>query len=160
MLDTLALQWIRICSTFCDFPVREKVMISSINADADFGDWYSPSTNVLISTHCLLNPFTLDWSRNLLHILMWNMAVNNISYSIYLFSTKIEEGYTTKIIPFFFFVQYIKINIWYWHVHYNTNINDMKFMRLLCICFLYNGSPQFGRVTKRRTEHQAAIQDR
>ena len=36
---------------------------------------------------------------------MWNMAVNNISYSTYLLSTKIEKGYTTKIIPFFF-VQY------------------------------------------------------
>ena len=54
------------------------------------------------STHCLLNPFMLDWSRNLLHNQMWNIAVNNNSYSIYLPSTKIEKVYTTKMIPFFF----------------------------------------------------------
>ena len=37
---------------------------------------------------------------------MWNMAVNNISYPIYMYplSTRIEKGYTTKIIPFFFSV--------------------------------------------------------
>ena len=59
------------------------------------------------STHCLLSPFTLDWSRNLLHNPMQNMAVNNISYIIYPLSTRIEKGYTIKMIPFFF-VKYIK----------------------------------------------------
>ena len=54
------------------------------------------------STHCLLSPFTLDWSRNVLHNPMWNMAVNNISYSIYPLSARTEKGYITKIIPFFF----------------------------------------------------------
>ena len=57
------------------------------------------------STLCLRSPLILDWSRNLSHNPMSNMAVNNISYSIYLLSTKIEKGYTTKSIPFFF-VQY------------------------------------------------------
>ena len=31
------------------------------------------------------------------------MAVNNISYTIYLLSTRTEESYITKMIPFFFF---------------------------------------------------------
>ena len=39
---------------------------------------------------------------------MWNIAVNNISYSIYPLSTRTEKGYITKMIPFFF-VQYIYI---------------------------------------------------
>ena len=30
------------------------------------------------------------------------MAVNNISYPIYPFSTRTEKGYITKMIPFFF----------------------------------------------------------
>ena len=30
------------------------------------------------STHCLIIPFTLDWSYNLLNDPMWYMAVNNI----------------------------------------------------------------------------------
>ena len=34
------------------------------------------------------------------------MAVNNISYPIYPLSTRIEKGYRTKMIPFFF-VQYM-----------------------------------------------------
>ena len=54
------------------------------------------------STHCLLSPFTLDWSRNLWHNTMWNMAVINISYPIYPLSTRTEQGYRTKMIPFFF----------------------------------------------------------
>ena len=53
------------------------------------------------STHCLLSPFTLDWSRNVLHNPMWNMAVNNISYPMYPLSTGTEKGYITKSIPFF-----------------------------------------------------------
>ena len=61
-----------------------------------------PARTFRNSTHCLLSPFTLDWSRNLLHNPMWNMAVNNISYPIFPLSTRIEKGYTTKIIPFFF----------------------------------------------------------
>ena len=101
LFDTLAFQSIRICSIFCDFPVREKVEISSINAHADF----RPARTCWNSIHCQLNPFMLDWSRNLLHNPMWNMAVNNISYPIYPLSTRIEKGFTTKIIPFFF-VQY------------------------------------------------------
>ena len=58
------------------------------------------------STHCLLSPFTLDWSRNLWHNPMWNMAVNNISYPISPLLTRTEKGLITKMIPFFF-VQYI-----------------------------------------------------
>ena len=38
---------------------------------------------------------------------MQNMAVNNISYIIYPLSTRIEKGYTTKMIPFFFCSVYI-----------------------------------------------------
>ena len=64
----------------------------------------------LNSTHCLLSHFTLDWSGNLRHNLMWNMAVNNNSYPIYPISTRTEKGYITKMIPFFFcsvYLQYI-----------------------------------------------------
>ena len=42
---------------------------------------------------------------------MWNMAVNNISYPVYPFSTRTEKGYITKMIPFFF-VQYTCIFMW------------------------------------------------
>ena len=65
-----------------------------------------PARTFWNSTHCLLSPFTLDWSRNLWHNPMWNMAVNNISYPISPLSTRTEKGYITKMIPFFF-VQYI-----------------------------------------------------
>ena len=61
-----------------------------------------PARTFSNSTHCLLSPFTLDWSRNLWHNLMWNMAVNNISYPIYPLPTRTEKGYITKMIPFFF----------------------------------------------------------
>ena len=61
-----------------------------------------PARTFWNSTHCLLSPFALDWSRNLLHNPMWNMAVSNISYPIYQLSTRTEKGYTTKMIPFFF----------------------------------------------------------
>ena len=77
--------------------------------------WYRLSTHMLIfvvnirpartfwnSTHCLLSPFTIDWSRNLWHNPMWNTAVNNISYPIYPLSKRTEKGYITKMIPFFF----------------------------------------------------------
>ena len=66
-----------------------------------------PARTFWNSTHCLLSPFTLDWSRNLLHNPMWNMAVNNISYPIYPFSTRTEKGYITKMIPFFFCSVYL-----------------------------------------------------
>ena len=67
-----------------------------------------PARTFWNSTHCLLSHFTLDWSRNLWHNPMWNMAVNNISYPIYPLSTRTEKGYIVKMIPFFlfFFVQY------------------------------------------------------
>ena len=38
---------------------------------------------------------------------MQTMAVNNISYIIYPLSTRIEKGYTTKMIPFFFCSVYL-----------------------------------------------------
>ena len=60
-----------------------------------------PARTFWNSTHCLLNPFTLDWSRNLWHNPMWNMAVNNISYSLY--------PYITKMIPFFFCSVYVDL---------------------------------------------------
>ena len=82
--------------------------------------WYRTSTHILIfvvnirpartcwiSTHCLLGPFTLDWSRNLLHNPMWYMAVDNISYPIYPLSTRTEKCNITKIIPFFFCLVYL-----------------------------------------------------
>ena len=68
-----------------------------------------PARTFWNSTHCLLSPFTLNWSRNLLRNPMWNMTVNNMSYSIYLLSTKIEKVYITKIIPFFFFVYVLQL---------------------------------------------------
>ena len=43
----IVFQCIQICSTFCAFPVREKVEISSINAYAYFCGKYSPSTDFL-----------------------------------------------------------------------------------------------------------------
>ena len=64
------------------------------------------------STHCLLSPFTLDWSRNLWHNLMWDMVVNNISYPIYPLSTRTEKGYITKMIPFFFCSVYISFSLY------------------------------------------------
>ena len=64
-----------------------------------------PARTFWNSNNCLLIPFTLDWSRNLLHNPMWNMTVNNISYLKYPLSTRPEKGYITKIISFFF-VQY------------------------------------------------------
>ena len=79
VLDTLSLQWIRICSFFCDLPVREKVKISSINAHADFyADFYgnySPSTDFLEF-----------------------YSLSPQSFHAWL--------YTTKIIPFFFYSVY------------------------------------------------------
>ena len=66
-----------------------------------------PARSFWNSNHCLFSPFTLDWSLNLLHNPMWNMAVNNISYSIYPLSTRTEKGYITKIMPFCF-VQYTR----------------------------------------------------
>ena len=38
------------------------------------------------------------------------MAVNNISYSIYQLSTRTENGYIIKMIPFFFCSVYMYIN--------------------------------------------------
>ena len=61
-----------------------------------------PARTFWNSTHCLLSPFKLDWSRNLWHNPMWNMAVNNISYPIYPLSSRTEKCYSTKMIPFFF----------------------------------------------------------
>ena len=40
---------------------------------------------------------------------MWNMAVNNISYPIYPFSTRTEKGYITKMKPFFFCSVYVAL---------------------------------------------------
>ena len=68
-----------------------------------------PARTFWNSTHCLLSLFTLDWSRDLWHNPMWNMAVNNISYPIYPLSTRTEKGYLTKMIPFFF----CSVYIWY-----------------------------------------------
>ena len=61
-----------------------------------------PARTFWNSTYCLLSSFTLDWSRNLWHNPMWNMAVNNISYPIYPLSTRTDKGHITKMIPFFF----------------------------------------------------------
>ena len=66
-----------------------------------------PARTFWNSTLCLLSPFTLDWSRNLWHNPMWNMAANNISYPIFPLLTRTEKGYITKMIPFFFCSVYI-----------------------------------------------------
>ena len=68
-----------------------------------------PAGTFWISTHYPLSRFTLDWSRNLLHDPMWNMAVNNISYPIYMYplKTNTEKNYITKIIPFFLYSVYM-----------------------------------------------------
>ena len=67
-----------------------------------------PTRTFCKSTHCLLSPFTLDWSWSVLvlHNPMWNMAVNNISYPIYPLSMRTEKGYITRIIPFFLYSVY------------------------------------------------------
>ena len=110
---TIAFQCIHICYRFCAFPVREKVEISSINAYAYFLVDIRPARTFWNSTDCLLSPITLDWSRNIWHSTMWNMAVNNISYPIYPLSTRTGKGYITKMIPFFFCSVYIKpIDTW------------------------------------------------
>ena len=80
-----------------------------------------PARTFWNSTHCLLSPFTLDWSRNLWHNPMWNMAVNNISYPIYPLSTRTEKGTSPKWY-LSFFVQYIytlaKLLIWLWYIRF------------------------------------------
>ena len=79
-----------------------------------------PARTFWNSTHCLLSPFTLDWSWNLLHNPMWNIAVDNIPYPIYPLSTRTEKCYITKMIPFFFCSVYIQVctknECWYWGV--------------------------------------------
>ena len=102
LLDTIAFQCIRICSRFCAFPVREKKRYRLSTHMLIFVVNIRPARTFWNSTHCLLSPFTLDWSRNLWHNPMWNMAVNNISYPMYPLSTRTEKGYITKMIPFFF----------------------------------------------------------
>ena len=47
---------------------------------------------------------------------MLNMAVNNISYQLHPLSTRIEKGFTTKIL-FFFFIQYVKV-VLFWYIHF------------------------------------------
>ena len=87
-----------------------------------------PARTFWNSTHCLLSPFTLDWSRNLWHNPMWNMDVNNISYPIYPLSKRTEKDYITKMIPFFF-VQYI-----------NKFLLVMKVCRVVtwkCLCLYF-----------------------
>ena len=131
-LDTIAFQCIRFF--FQDF-----VLFLSGKK------WrYRLSTHILIfvvnirpartfwnSTHCLLSPFTLDWSRNLLHNPIWNMADSNISYPIYPFSTRTEKGYITKMIPFFFFVQYNTTQ------HMEILNHSCTFNNRPTICFLW-----------------------
>ena len=50
-----------------------------------------PAPTFWNSTHCLLSPFTLDWSQNLLHNPVQNMAANYISYPIYPYMFDIYE---------------------------------------------------------------------
>ena len=86
-----------------------------------------PARTFWNSTHCLLSPFTLDWSRNLLHNPMWNMAVNNISYPIYPLSTRTEKGYITKMIPFFF------CSVYEWcHLGIPKELSKMVFKHEIC----------------------------
>ena len=93
-----------------------------------------PARTFWNSTHCLRSPFTLDWSRNLWQDPMWNMAVNKISYPIYPLSTRTEKGYITKMIPFFFFVQYTLVLMW--NSHKNLH-NAEKYLRCHCNQFSY-----------------------
>ena len=92
-----------------------------------------PARTFWNSTHCLLSPFTLEWSRNLWHYLMWNMAVNNISYPIYPLSTRTVKGYFTKMIPFFFCSVYI-ISCLDYSKDQNTYTTQKKF-RISCAYF-------------------------
>ena len=55
------------------------------------------------------------------------MAVNNISYSIYLLLTNIENGYTTKIIPFFFLFSIGIAN----SISFGNSQNNMEDSRLI-----------------------------
>ena len=86
---------------FCSRYLPKEIIINQIWIGISNYVIFSALHNFLNNPR-ILNSFTLNWSRNVLHNPMWNMAVNSISYSIYLLSTKIEKGYTTKIIPFFF----------------------------------------------------------
>ena len=66
-----------------------------------------PARTFWNSTRCLLSPFTLDWSRNLWHNPMWNMAVNNISYPMYPIQRELRKVSSPKWY-LSFFVQYIR----------------------------------------------------
>ena len=91
--------WFSYQGTSRDIVYQTLVLIFVVNI--------RPARTLWNSTHSPLSPFTPDWSRNLLHIPMQNMAVNNISYIIYPLSMRIEKGYTTKMIPFFFCSVYL-----------------------------------------------------
>ena len=85
----------------CAFPIREKRDIVYQRKCSIFVVYIRPARTFLKS-NCLPSLHTLDWSRNLLHNPMWNMAVNNILYSIYPISMRTEKSNITKCIPFFF----------------------------------------------------------
>ena len=91
-----------------------------------------PARTFLNSTHCLLSPFTLDWSRNVWHIPMWNMAVINISYPIYPLSTRTEKGYITKMITFCFCSVY-NWNIFACAVKHPISLTHLKLKRSLLL---------------------------
>ena len=76
---------------------------------------------ILLTLYSALSRLTA-WSRNLLHNPMQNMADNNISYIIYPLSTRIEKGYTTKMIPFLFCSVYLATN-----THHTTWIRGIYF---------------------------------
>ena len=91
-----------------------------------------PARTFWNSTHCLLNPFTLDWFRNLWHSPMWNMAVNNISYPIYPLSTRTEKGAIAQMIPFFFCSVYIPAYIHTYSLPYKLKIVNKPLGQMLC----------------------------
>ena len=130
LLDTIALQCIRMCSNVFNilcFSCQGKSRDGLSKHMVIFVVNIRQARTLWNSTHCLLSPFTLDWSRNLLHNPMWNMAVNNISYPIYLLSTRTEKGCITKIIPFYQSVLSC--------IQYCSHITPVLFYWLTNICY-------------------------
>ena len=108
-----------------------------------------PARTFWNSTHCLVSPFTLDWSQNLWRNTMWNMAVNNISYHIYPLSTKTEKGYITKMIPFFFCSVYF---VYYRVVHrVPAPVQTAPIMgRTTCILYIIGWNIEYQHRSKQR----------
>ena len=84
-----------------------------------------PARTFWDSTHCLLSPFTLDWSRNLWHNPMRNMAVKTIFHISYIHFQRELRKVTSPKWYLSFFVQYMMFSYkikHLWKDHFSTNV--------------------------------------